>query len=180
MSTYETDFAWQAKYLPAIRTLLGPYLLREAPLKIDQTEATDLMVLGARDMRIACRLRQAEYAARYPFEFTVRSNRESGAETECRKVMRGFGDWMFYGWVTSGDELALQRWMILDLDAFRAHHILNPSIAKTRKEQDNRDGTQFFAYDVRSFPPDPNLIIGASFLPGPAERAKFAQTCGLL
>ena len=52
------DYDWQLRFLPTIRRLVGPLLLVAAPLDLDMAEATDLLVLRARDLRIGCRVRR--------------------------------------------------------------------------------------------------------------------------
>jgi hypothetical protein len=163
MSHWADDFAWQARYVPIIRRIVGPLLLEEAPAKIDKCEATDLLVLHARDMRIACRVRKPGYADRYGHEFTIRSKRDTGAVTELKKLVNGFGDWMFYGHAAE-EILGIERWMIVDLHAWRAHHIRSPELMRMiAKKQHNGDGTHFVAYDVRDFPSDPPILLSQSF-----------------
>ena len=57
----------------------------------------DLVILKARSMAIGVRVRRPGYAERFPGQFTIRSHRESGAKTELRKIVEGWGDWLFYG-----------------------------------------------------------------------------------
>lgn len=94
---YREDRSWSDQFIPSIKQIVGPYLLVPASFELDAKEATDLLVFKARDIRIAARMRSAEYAERYPFDFTLRSSRDSGSETELSKIVAGWGDWLFYG-----------------------------------------------------------------------------------
>lgn len=162
MSAFRRDFEWQMQFLPAIRHIVGPLLLQEAPLDLDMKEATDLLVLRARDMRIGCRMRRQGYADRYPYEFTIRSHRDSGAETEMSKITEGWGDWLFYGHAGAAHG-EIERWMIVDLHAYRAHLIRSLGAAGNWKRQSNGDGTHFVAFDVRKFSPKPPILVASSF-----------------
>ncbi len=159
MATYSTDRSWSDKMIPQIKEIVGPYLLDITPDEIDTKQAADLMILGARDMRIAARVRRLGYAERYPYEFTLRSRRDSGAETELSKVINGLGDWMFYGHADNADKIGL--WWLINLCAFRAALIRDAKSIRFKK-QDNGDGTYFVAYDLRSFPKTPSILIGSS------------------
>ena len=86
------DFDWQKQFVPTIKAIVGPRLLDIAPLELDVSEATDMLILRARDMRIGCRLCRPGYAERFPFEFTIRSMRNSDAKTELEKIIEGWGD----------------------------------------------------------------------------------------
>jgi hypothetical protein len=51
----------------------------------------------------------------------------------------------------------IRNWVVLDLDVFR-RYVDDPMVR--REYQDNKDGTFFIAYDIRSFPPE--LLAAAS------------------
>lgn len=166
--SYVTDRDWADRYLPVIRCIVGPHLLVPSTLEVDTKEAADLVVLRARDMTVACRVRRPGYSDRYPWQFTLRAQRDSGARTELAKVSDGWGDWMFYGHA-SEDPGALARWFLIDLHAWRADIQRDAWRAAKGKKQrhahefrliPNGDGTHFAAFDVRGFPPD--LIIDSS------------------
>ena len=159
MGAYATDREWSDIMIPQIRGIVGPRLLKPAPFDLDACEATDLLLFKARDMRIAARVRRPGYADRYPFEFTIRAHRESGAETEMSKIIDGFGDWMFYGHADETNTIC--RWFLIDLHSFRATLIRRPAGLKLNRK-DNGDGTHFVAYDVRSFPEHPPLLVASS------------------
>lgn len=159
--SYASDRTWSDSYIPALRQIVGPLLLDEAPLEHDMKQATDLIVLIARDMRIGCRVRRPGYATRWPWQFTIRSTRDSGAATELSKIIDGWGDWLVYAHATEDPLPTLSRWFVLDLNVFRAKLIRNASLRPTRdREKPNRDGTHFMPYDVREFPAE--LVVAAS------------------
>jgi hypothetical protein len=57
MTAYRRDRAWSDAFIPAIKKIVGPYLLEPSSFEIDAQQATDLIVLLARDLRIAARVR---------------------------------------------------------------------------------------------------------------------------
>jgi hypothetical protein len=159
--SWHSDKAWSDRYIPTIKGIVGPRLLVESSLDVDQKQATDLIVLRARDMMIAARIRRPGYADTYPNEFTIRSHRDSGAATELEKITDGFGDWMFYGHAADDTSMFLSRWMLIDLQAWRAHLIRNRNrVAPQRKS--NGDGTHFVAFDVTRFLGKPPLLVACS------------------
>ena len=94
---YNFNRQWSDRFIPEIKAIVGAHLLSIAPDDQDMRHATDLMMLDAKDVRIAARVRRPGYASRYPYDFTIRSQVPSGAETELAKIVNGKGDWMFYG-----------------------------------------------------------------------------------
>lgn len=156
---YEKNRLWSDRFIPQIKTIVGPLLLEPANFIRDATEATDLIVLTARDMRIAARVRRPGYADRYPFEFTIRAKLDSGSETELSKIVNGWGDWLFYGHACQ-QEKNIERWMVVNLHALRA------GLIRSRKNirfgnKDNGDGSHFKWFDVRSFPPEPPILVAS-------------------
>lgn len=151
--SYAKDRAWSDLKLPAIRQIVGPLLLEPAAFKVDAMEATDLMIIQARDLRIAARVRKAEYAKTYPYEFTISSSRTSGAKTEMAKIIEGFGDWMFYGFSDDDNGPGIGRWYLIDLDIFRANLIWCHARKhlKFDKKSNMDNATSFVGYDIRSF-----------------------------
>ena len=163
---YTKERHWSDQYVPAIKAIVGPYLLTTAPFEWDTKQATDLIVIHARDKTIAARMRRAKFAARYPDEFTIRYHRDTGTSTEYEKIVNGWADWMFYGFAAAGDaDGRIQRWWLLDLDVFRAHLIRR--LGKVGGvEKPNGDGTSLLAYGVQNFPR--TLVIGC----GPAASVQ--------
>jgi len=137
--------------------IVGPMCLKVSAVEDDMTKVSDLTILRADGLTIACRVRAHEYADKYPYDFTVRSHRDSGAKTEMEKIMAGWGDWMFYGFAAEDGSRQVEPWRVLNLEIFRQqarHQDCKP------RALNNGDGTHFLAFDVRRF--DPGLVIDDS------------------
>lgn len=163
--SYANDRFWSDQYLPAVRAIVGPLLLIPAPLERDQTEATDLIVMRARDMTIGVRLRRPGYAGRYPGQFTIRSNRGSGTKTELAKIVEGWGDWLFYG--HSDGDAGISEWTLVDLHHLRASFIRKPALlhapdGSASGKKSNSDGTSFIWFDANILPK--SVVIAASVM----------------
>lgn len=155
---YIDDRQWSDQFIPEIKRIVGPLLMSETPFEIDAEQAADLMVFKAKDMRIAARVRRPGYE-QFAYEFTIRSRRDSGAETELSKIVNGWGDWMFYA--HDGGEGTFSRWWLIDLDAFRASLIRSRGQI-SKGEKSNRDGTFFAWFDLRTFPANPSILVAGS------------------
>ena len=156
MRDYADQRAWSDQFIPDIRRIVGRHLLNEAPERLDRLEATDLMMLNARDRRIAARVRRNWASQRYPNQFTLRSRIPSGGKTELAKIIEGKGDWMFYGFADESDS-TVERWMLLDLNVFRSALIRRHSSPIRCGDMHMSDGTSFKWFDVGSFPTE--LVI---------------------
>ena len=156
---------WADKFTPLIKKIVGPLLLVETELtKEDALEATDLFILRARDMRIACRVMRYGFAEKYPDQFTVRSKLSTNTKTELTKILiDGYGDWFFYGH-SNVNESGISPWWIIDLTALRGHMIRNNYNNKLKIDKDisNGDGTFFYAFHINSFPIEPSIVIASS------------------
>lgn len=163
MAEYGADRAWSDQYIPHMKQIIGPHLLVESSFEIDTKRASDLVLMQAAALMIACRVRRPGYADRYPDQFTLRFRRDSGAETEYSKVVNGWGDWMFYGHAHATEAGRVDRWMLINLRHFRAQ-LINEPTRKTIKNgvTPNGDGTHFRWFDVTSFARDPALLIARS------------------
>lgn len=157
MGNYRQDRSWSDRFIPDLRRVLGPLLLAEAPQVMDKQQNTDLIFIQSATKRIACRVRRWKYFEQYPTQFTLRHRRDSGAETEYSKFIKGFGDWFVYGHATP-DESRLARAYIIDLPSLRAQLIQNPRQLKTG-ETPNGDGTYFKWFDLSSFAPCPPILV---------------------
>ncbi len=73
MNHYATNRRWSDQFLPQIKRIVGCHLLETAPDPLDWHQITDLLMLDARDMRIAARVRRPGFANKYPCQFTIRS-----------------------------------------------------------------------------------------------------------
>lgn len=142
----ERDFEWGRLFLPHAKAICGGLLIGEATAEEDQQHATDLMVLLLRDLRIAFRVRRHEFLHDYQDEFTIRSVRKSGIQTELAKITAGWGDYFLYGFAAP-DDRRLAAWTMVDLGAFRANQAQCPFV-----EKDNGDGTRFRAYPCSKMP----------------------------
>jgi hypothetical protein len=167
MASYQTDREWSDRFLPTVKQIVGPRLLVPSTFEADITQATDLMILRARDLTIAARVRRAGYAQKYPYQFTLRSKRDSGAETELSKIVNGWADWMFYGHAVTNEGCWIHPWWIVDLAAWRAALIRDRKQIQ-KGQVPNGDGTYFTYFDLRSFPPNPPICV-ASAEPVPAR-----------
>lgn len=163
MSYYSVNRHWSDQFLPEIKSIIGSHILKAAPDPLDHFQATDLLMLDAKDMRIAARVRRHGYAARYPHQFTIRAKLPTGAETELSKIVNGHRDWMFYGH-SGPDGQSITSWRLIDLKAFRAALIRNRTTGSRLLMGDKRngDGTCFMWFDIRSFPSDPPLVLAES------------------
>lgn len=163
MSDYQDDREWSDRYIPTIKRIIAPHLMTVASFELDAKKATDLHVLNARNMMIAARIRDKGYAENFPYDFTIRSGRDTGTKTELAKIIDGWGDWFFYGHAI--DDTNIGIWWLLDLNSFRAALIRRHELAIKFSKLSNGDGTHFVAYDVRSFPQSPPFIIASSGIP---------------
>ncbi len=157
--SYARDLLFGDGHIPAIKRIVGPTLLDIAPLDVDRKQATDLIVMRGLDTTIACRVRRPGYAESFPWEFTVRYRRDSGAQTEHEKFSRGWAHRFFYGHSNGDNDFA--RWLLLDLNAWRYHTNFHAPFLRPERKS-NGDGTHFLAYDVRNFPADPQLVVASS------------------
>jgi hypothetical protein len=149
------DFDWQRKFMDPIKRTLANYLITEAPLEEDARHNTDLLVLKAEAVRIACRVRRHKYVG-YADEFTVRSGRPNGTETELQKLISGWGDFIFYG-IADTEESGLCAWVFGDLKQFRLWHsqYLFDHRRAPGSHRNNHDGSSSFrAYKIEDLPVD--------------------------
>lgn len=163
MFDYAANRTWSDRYLPEVKRLVGSHLLQAAPEEQDTREATDLMMLDAKDKRIAVRVRRPGYAQRYPHEFTIRAKIPSGGETELAKIVNGKGDWLFYGHAAECG-VGLDSWWLIDLKAFRAALIRRMGHPIRHGERRNPDGSSFRWFDIRSFPAEPPLVVAGDVI----------------
>ena len=164
MSEYCADRVWSDQWVPILRGIIGPYLLVPSSLEQDRTQAADLVTLIARNMTIGCRVRRPGYGDRYPGEFTIRSERDTGARTELEKILEGWGDWFFYG---HANGQSIYPWWLIDLNVFRAHvMLLITGVAGYESDgvlwgqRRNSDGTSFLWFRVDAFPS--SLLLSSS------------------
>ena len=163
---WEADKRAADRYMPAVKRILGEYLITEAAQEEDRERNTDLIVLTLAGVRVAVRIRTHDYLRRYPGEFTIREARPNGNQTELAKVVSGWGDFMFYGFAAEqGDGLA--QWVLLDLKVFRlwwSQRLAKgaagwlPGIRCKNKD----DSSDFRAFRLADLPPALVLAQGAT------------------
>ena len=158
MNQWQRDKKWADKFLPEIKSILGRYLIGEAPREEDAEHNTDLIVLKMDAVRIGCRMRKYDYLIMYGDEFTIRSGRPSGMKTELTKIIEGWGDYFFYGF-SDADETQIARWTLADMKVFRLWYNRKLARAKSMSfpgiKKDNSDGSSsFVAFRWADFPDD--------------------------
>lgn len=148
------DFDWQRSLIPRVKQVLASYLITEAPFEEDAHHNTDLMVLTARALRVACRLRRQD-DLRYEGQFTIRSSRPSGVRTELHKVIAGWGDYIFYGFEHPDNPFDLAAWVLGDLSVYRLW-LSEQALTGTKRwrVKTNADGTKFHVYNISDLPPE--------------------------
>jgi len=158
MKAWERDKKWSDKFLNEIKSNIGVNFIGEIKNE-DCFRNTDLIVLKMEAVRFACRIRRFDYNyERYKNEFTIRSKRPSGNKTELRKIIEGFGDYIFYGFSDQQDS-NLKSWFIGDLSVFRSW-FLNELYKKGDDKEykprwiikSNHDGSSdFYIFNVNNF-----------------------------
>jgi len=172
------DYEWSRQFLPTIKEVLGRHLISEAPLEEDLKHATDLIVLRLEAIRIGCRIRRNKWFAPYGHEFTIRSDRPNGAQTELAKVYRGWGDYYIYGFAGAGDDHLIgtfvgnldvfRTWFAQEWSRIRATHDPTRPVedAYPGVEQHNWDGSASFrAFRIGDLPAE--FLIGNDLPPRP-------------
>jgi len=161
---YKGNRAFSDQFLPEIQRIIAPLLIAPADIKYDTQEATDLMLIEAKDKRIACRVRRP-YAMPYRYQFTMRYKSQVRCFSEYHKISLGFGDWMFYG-IAAADNKTLQYWNVIDLKAWRFHMVVNRDQISSGVKRNQNDPTEFMWFDLRTFPknppPEPAILIASS------------------
>lgn len=160
MGGFESDLMWSHRFMPSIKSIVGPRLLEVSPLYVDRNQGADLLVLENRNLTIACRVRSSEASSRFCGDFTIRLSRDSGSKTELAKVAEGWGDWLFYGFEASRGSVEVDPWWIIDLDAFRL--AVRRGDAVEWGDISNFDGTHFRWFRIASFTGDPPLVVDQS------------------
>jgi hypothetical protein len=155
MNAWEKDKRWSDRFLPQIKRILGEHLISEPPIEEDAERNTDLIVLRLEAVRIACRIRKAEYQQKYFHDITIRCGSPSGAKTELTKIIAGWGDYFFYGFANA-DETEIEAWRLISLEQFRIW--FNRALWEGMRpgtEIPNHDGSSSFrAFDLRGMPSD--------------------------
>lgn len=153
-ATWQDDKRWSDRFIPEIKRILGEHLIGESTEEEDGRHNTDLIVLKLEAVRIACRIRRHEYFDRYPDEFTIRSGRPSGVETELTKVVAGWGDYFFYGF-SDEREVGLRAWSLCDLKVFRLwfNRCLYSKKHEWQERANGDNSSTFHAFKLSALPP---------------------------
>ena len=153
--TFESDFEWQATFIPEIKQVLASIFLGTVPVEEDRMLHGGLIVLRLDPVWVACRVRSFAYLQLYPDQFTLRESRPSGVPTDIHKVLSGWGNYYFYSFAKQ-DSSGLAAWFLGDLNVFRAWY--SQVLAQTGQPPGilkvNADGTTFRAYDIGALPPE--------------------------
>jgi hypothetical protein len=111
---YKTDREFADQHMAEVMALFLPVvqsrttiILKPTDFRLDTKQASDLITGTVGPTAFAVRLRDRGYfwgrnfnsPTHYGLQFTVRSARDNGVETELSKFMKGFGDLFFYGHV---------------------------------------------------------------------------------
>lgn len=178
MSDWKAEKKWSDQFIPEIKSVLGQYLIGEAPVEEDALRNTDLITLSMAPMRIACRVRREKHYMEGDRrnEFTFRTKVPSGNKTELEKVMEGWGDYFFYGF--GGDDKRLIGWTICNLAMYR--HWANEMARRFNcrvcgNTYPNGDGTWFEAFNWSQIPGVislPKPFIVAQHLPATWQDRK--------
>lgn len=164
-SLYRIDREWSDRFIPAIKTIVGPQLIEIAPEDADLHEATDLIVFRARDAMIAARIRRRGFSSRWPFDVTFRLSRGSGRTTEFEKIRRRWGDLFFYGHEADESMVpAIDLWWLIDLHELRyafQDEECRKAIRWEKRQNNDAERTSFIAFDLRSFPRHKVKIVRA-------------------
>ena len=145
MNDYKTDRQWSDQHIEGIKRIVGPLLIVPSTIEVDTKQAADLVMLKARNMMIAARVRRPGWEVHGRDEFTIRASKRSGAKTEMRKIMSGWADWMFYGHALADIGPGIGRWMVIDLDALRYHWMRFPASLREAEMHTNKNGDSTFA-----------------------------------
>jgi len=111
--------------------------IKETPLEIDRTFATDLVLLTFNNNSIAVRMRRLKICGKYR-DLTIQTQQASGNRhnTEYVKIFeKGFVRWYLYCW-TRNDKI--KEWMFVDLDTLRDKKLIENYNEITNKNDNQR------------------------------------------
>ena len=165
LHNWEADKSWSDIFVPEIKAIIGEHLVSTGNHKQDTLEASDFIVMEVNPIRIGCRIRKNSYLKKesYRREFTIRSGRPSGNQTELAKIMSGWGTHLFYGF-SDESEKTLAQWFIGDLSLFRLTLWRNRRLLDSGFRRANFDDSSwFYAWNVSAFPDDFVVASSRSF-----------------
>ena len=151
---YQDNRTWSDNYIPAMKQIIGPYLLVTSSFAQDTQQACDLICLKK---HVACRIRRCGYLKEHKNEFTLRF-KNGNSKTEYAKILEGFADWIFYAHV--GNNNNIDWYWLLDLDIFRTAIVNGKGGNLVGGIKANYDNCTSFAwFDITSFPK--SMVIGS-------------------
>lgn len=166
------DFDFGNSLFPAAAQIIGPHLIKPAPMTLDCTAGTDFVCLKADGVHIAYRVRKHGQLNPYRRrEFTVRTERRLADDpsiklpTELSKIITGKVDLSFYGFANA-DGTGFDCWHLIDLRELTAEIARGSTYARRiATEMDrwiaNPDGlTKFAPFNIDQLPPE--VVIASS------------------
>lgn len=124
MTNFDESFQFQHRYEEFLMWVTFKTLrIKVAGRDDDLRRNTDFLVYRLdNDMRVAARVRKAEYRNPYRRQFTVRLSRPSGADTEMQKIRQGFGDFGIYGFADpEPHNCELVQWTVYNIALLREY-----------------------------------------------------------
>jgi hypothetical protein len=98
---------------------------------------------------VICRIRSNWYLTKWNNDFTIRSKNAFNTEEELSKILKGYGDYLFYAF-SSEDGQSLAEWFVGDLAIFRqwyaGQQLLLPAEILPGQKVVNKDGTEFYIF----------------------------------
>ena len=179
-SKTQRDFDWQAPMMLYVKHACAPYLIRESSPEEDRKRNTDLTVDTA---RVSVRIRRYNdlFNGNYANEFTIRTERPSGAETELSKIIAGWGTYTFYGFANQ-DCTGLAAWVLGDLNVFRrwfSYEVVKNGGKIPGVEQPNPDGSsKFRVFTIDELPPEFVIARLTADMGAIAQQAIDMSTAG--
>lgn len=146
------------KHSRALCRLFGGVFFCETPSAVDQKQVADYhglpMTFESGTLTIAARARHHKYLKRYPFDVTIRASRPSGTKTELDKILEGWCRFSFYSFFDpKTPQVFPLRWVIYDLDKFRAKCANDPAWVRGWTRKANEDGSsEFVAFNILKCP----------------------------
>ena len=150
MQDWELDKLLTDRAMPHVQAALGCLLFKAGNAVEDTKEATDLRILNAQDQRVAVRLRSDRYRDKYGGEITLRYDRPSGTQSEVEKIMMGFAQWFFYGFIDDSGRLI--QYTIINLNGVRLFLWEAKNLVETFCIRNADNSSTFLAIPIENFP----------------------------
>ncbi len=135
---YENNWAFSQKSMPEVIKILidhAKYFIDFMPAseEEDMKHATDY-VIKFKGGKIAIRVRRSHYKYR---DLTIRTY-SNGHKTEIHKILEGFADYYFYGWIDGVGKI--DEYLLVDLDKLRGSGLLKEWEKYSKRNRDGRTG----------------------------------------